>query len=328
MVLRSYREHIQEESYEINGLSVPLERRKGVALSSSLYEIVTAKVIESLKKGTVPWRKPWNVNTLLPCNATTNRPYRGVNILLLGLSPFADHRWLTFKQAQELGGKVKQGERSTMVVFWKFPERKQSEDDEDSWKQNAPILRYFNVFNVEQVEGIEVAPIPIQGNLTDEHRIGRADALVCSMPNPPFIEERGQQAWYHPESDMVRIPKVSSFSSIDEYYSTLFHELGHSTGHEKRLKRSGVAGKVHFGSEEYSREELVAELTSSFCCATVALDNSIHDNSVAYINSWMNSLRSDPKALVIAAAQAQKATDYIKGIEYPLNAKPPILATV
>lgn len=214
-----------------------------------------------------------------------------------------------------------------MVVFWKFPEKKQCEDEEECRQRQAPILRYFNVFNAEQIEGIELAPLPSTGTLTEEHRIGRADALVCSMTDPPFIEERGQQAWYHPESDIVRIPKIGSFETIDEYYATLFHELGHATGHEKRLNRSGVAGKVHFGSEGYSREELVAELTSSFCCATVALDNSVLDNSAAYIQSWMTSLRSDPKALVVAAAQAQKAADYIKGIEYPLLPKVPTLTT-
>ena len=295
-------------------------------MSATLYEIVTEKIIEALEKGVVPWRKPWNTTAQLPCNATNNRPYRGVNVFLLGLMPYADHRWLTFRQAQELGGTVRQGEKSTLVVFWKYPDKKPDVEDEEERRRSAPILRYFNVFNAEQVEGLNLPPLPSVGNLTEAHRIERAEVLVRSMIDPPQIQEVGTKAGYSPSRDLVRIPQIGSFDSIDQYYATLFHELAHSTGHGKRLNRPGVTGQVRFGSERYAREELVAELASAFCCATVALDNSILENSAAYIESWIASLRRDPKAIVVAAGQAQKAADYIKGIQYPLVADIPTLA--
>jgi antirestriction protein ArdC len=136
------------------------------------------------------------------------------------------------------------------------------------------------------------------------------------MPDPPRIVEAGQSAWYRPADDLVSIPCLDRFESADSYYTTLFHELGHATGHEKRLKRSGVIGEVRFGSGEYSREELVAELTSAFCCATVSLDNDLIEDSASYINGWLKVLKEDPKAMVIAAAQAQKAADHIRGVQY------------
>lgn len=253
---------------------------------------------------------------MLPVNALTNKQYRGVNILLLGLSPFADRRWLTYRQATELGGKVKTGEKSSMVVFWKQWEKKQKDGEDEEKPKSIPVLRYYNAFNVEQIEGLNLAPVFSSDRLSDKDRIARAESLIDSMPHPPFIEERGVEAWYMPEKDLVRIPKIESFSTIDSYYSVKFHELAHSTGHTSRLNRPGVMESVHFGSEGYSREELVAELTAAFCCATVSLDNVIETNSAPYIRGWMQALRHDPKAIVIAAAQAQKATDYIKGIEY------------
>ena len=290
---------------------------RGQSLSNNLYEIVTSKIIEAMKNGVVPWRKPWSVNTLLPCNLKFNRPYRGINVLLLGLSPFADHRWLTLKQANELGGKIKAGEKCTMVVFWKFPEKKETPEDTEKEPQRlVPILRYFNVFNIEQVDGLTVPPVPDRGQLSEQNRVNRAELLATSMPNPPFIEEKGDQAWYQPESDVVRIPKLGQFETIDAYYATLYHELGHATGHPSRLNRSGVVGQIHFGSDGYSKEELVAELTSAFCCATVSLDNSLIEDSASYIQGWLSVLKAEPKVLVYAAAQAQKAADYIKGIVY------------
>ncbi len=286
-------------------------------MSGNLYEIVTLKIIEALSEGVVPWRKPWNSSAHLPCNLKFNRPYRGVNMLLLGLSRFGDHRWLTFKQAQELGGKVKAGEKSTMVVFWKLPEPKPNQPEPESdAPRPVPILRYFNVFNVEQIEGLSVAPVATTGSLTEKDRIDRADVLATSMPNPPFVEEQGSEAWYHPEKDMIRIPQITQFDSIDSYYGTLFHELAHATGHPSRLNRKGVTDKIHFGSEGYSKEELVAELGSAFCCATVSLDNSLIQDSASYIQGWLSVLKGDPKMLVYAAAQAQKAADYIKGVGY------------
>ncbi|MEI7575544.1 MAG: zincin-like metallopeptidase domain-containing protein [Armatimonadota bacterium] len=283
-------------------------------MAQNLYELVTSKIIAALDHGVVPWKKPWHVQSQIPVSLTANKPYRGVNSLLLGLAPYEDHRWLTFKQIGTLGGQVKRGEKSTQVVFWKFPEP--SSDDEESKKARAPLLRYYSVFNVEQTEGLNVPALLDRKPVEERERIVKADLLVKSMPNPPRIEETGTAAWYKPSQDLVQVPKIENFSSSDQFYLTLLHELGHATGHKSRLNRKGVTDQVHFGSGEYSKEELVAELTAAFCAAEVSLDNSLIGDSASYIASWLKVLRNDPKAIVFAAAQAQKAADYIKGAQY------------
>jgi len=282
----------------------------------NLYEQVTSTILSSLKRGVIPWQKPWSTTASIPVNAFSNRQYRGVNVLLLGLAPYSDHRWLTYKQVNEKGGSVRKGEKSTMVVFWKFPEPKNATDQEkEEARKQVPLLRYYSVFNAEQCEGLEL-PEVYKPTESPNQRIARADLLVRSMPDPPLITEAGSAAWYRPVDDLVNIPPLNRFTSADSFYATLFHELGHATGHEKRLKRTGVIGEIRFGSGEYSREELVAELTSAFCCATVGLDNQLIEDSASYIEGWLDVLKADPKAVVIAAAQAQRAADHIRGITY------------
>lgn len=280
----------------------------------NLYEQVTSSILSSLRRGVVPWRKPWSTAASIPVNAVSGRAYRGVNVFLLALAPYTDHRWLTFKQVKEKGGSVRKGERSTLVVLWKFPEPKAGEEPEPTeTKRPSPLLRYFSVFNAEQCEGLDLPEI--HRSFEREHqRIERAELLVRSMPDPPTITESGNAAWYRPSDDHVNVPPLKRFSSADSYYATLLHELGHATGHERRLNRTGVVGEILFGSGEYSKEELVAELTSAFCCATVSLDNDLLEDSAAYIDGWLKVLKCDPKAMVIAAAQAQKAADYIRGV--------------
>lgn len=281
---------------------------------SRVYQIVTDRIVAALQQSVVPWRKPW-AETQPPCNALTNRAYRGVNILLLSLAPYADHRWLTHKQVEERGGKVKPGEKSTLVVFWKrFDPPKEDDGATEKRQPHTPLLRYFLIFNVEQTEGLGLPALHHPSHHGTE-RIDKAELLVRSMPDPPRICE-GKSAWYRPSDDVVHIPALTRFKTADAYYSTLFHELGHATGHERRLNRQGVTAEVQFGSGTYSQEELCAELCSAFCCATVELDNSLIDDSASYINGWLSILRNDAKALVIAAAQAQKAADYIKGVQY------------
>ena len=284
---------------------------------SRLYETVTEKIVKSLKRGVVPWRKPWRETCALPINIASGKAYRGINVFLLGLAPYADHRWLTFKQVQERGGKVRQGEKGTLVVFWKQLEFEEiDESTGEVCKRRTPMLRYFTVFNVEQVEGIDFAS-PYMGEPLDEaQRMERAELLVAGMPSPPAIHGKARSAYYVPKEDAVYMPAFERFASADHYYGTLFHELAHASGHESRLNRKGVTEVVRFGSNDYSREELVAELTSAFCCATVGLDNSLTEDSASYISGWLDVLGDDPKAVVIAAAQAQKAADYIRGVTY------------
>lgn len=283
---------------------------------SAAYEAVTARIVESLERGTVPWRRPW-ADAKLPANAVSGRPYRGVNVFLLGVGMFRDHRWLSFRQAQRLGGHVRSGERSMLAVFWKRLgiESADPETGEVAGRE-IPFLRYYHVFNVEQCEGLRLPPLPSPEGDDPKLRIARAEEIVRSMPDPPRIAEGGSQAFYRPSDDLVQVPRLESFRDTDAFYATIFHELGHSTGHERRLNRPGVTAEIRFGSESYSREELVAEMASAFCCAHAGLDNSLLENAASYIGGWLKALKDDPRAVTIAAAQAQRAADRILGIAY------------
>lgn len=251
---------------------------------ASIYSTVTARILEALAGGVVPWRKPWRGGDALPANAVTNRPYRGINLFLLSMAPFSDHRWLTFQQAHGLGGHVRKGARSSIAIFWKKWEIRNSVGPErESAPQVVPLLRFYRVFNVEQCEDLAIADPAGWSASTSHERIARAEAVVRSMPHPPAIREEGCAAWYNPKLDLVQVPPLRTFETVDAYYSTLLHELAHATGHESRLKRPGVTDTAMFGSVEYSREELVAELGSAFCCASLGLDNSLVENSASYI---------------------------------------------
>lgn len=281
-------------------------------MENLVYDLVTKRVLDALSKGVVPWRKPWREKQL-PKNAVSGRTYRGVNLLLLGLSEFFDHRWLTMRQANELGGEVIRGSKASLIVFWKRWTPQEDDDDETSKQRAISLLRYYHVFNVEQCEGLDVEPLQPPDALTDRDRLAEAEGLVKGMPDPPTMEEKGESPWYSPSRDVVRIPPLSVFDSAGGYYATLFHELGHATGHVRRLARKGVMDRAIFGSDDYSREELVAEMTSAFCCASVGLDNSIVEDSARYVASWLRVLETDHKAVVVAAAQAQRAADFIRG---------------
>jgi len=282
----------------------------------TLYESVTSSILAAMERGVVPWRKPWACHNALPTNVVTNRPYRGANVFLLSMSGFEDHRWLTFKQVQERGGHVKAGERSTPVIFWTRwkPQEAVGEEDTEPRHVEVPLLRSYRVFNAEQCDGLNLPELYRSEPLGERERVERADLLVQSMPSPPVIQERGRAAWYKPASDLVQVPPLKRFDSVDSFYGTLFHELGHATGHPTRLNRKGVAETARFGSRDYSHEELVAELSSAFCCALLGLDNSVLENAASYIHGWMEALRDKPKVFIVAAAQAQKAADYISGL--------------
>lgn len=285
----------------------------------SPYQIVTDQIIEALSNGVVPWRKPWH-ETAPPCNAVSGRPYHGINFFLLGLARYLDHRWLTYQQAKELGGHVRAGEKATLVVFWKKWEVENADASTGNLKrERIPLLRNYFVFNVQQCEDLMVPQLAVLTKPENE-RIALAEQLVQGLPDPPRLHLGCNQACYYPLVDVIQIPEIRAFISADAYYATLFHELGHATGHQTRLNRRGVMEQPRFGSADYSHEELVAELTSSYCCAALGLDNSLIDNAASYIDSWLSKLKSDPKAIVIAAGQARRAADYLRGERHHLSA--------
>ena len=270
--------------------------------TKDVYSIVTDRILSQLEEGTVPWHKPWSTGT--PSKAVSKRPYSGVNLFLLPNA--ADHRWVSFKQARDLGGNVRKGEKSSMVVFWKMQET----EDDDGKKKVIPILRYYNVFNVAQCEGLKLPALAT----TDNALIIDAESIVASMPNRPELLD-GYAAFYTPSRDTVTIPALEAFVSSERYYSTLFHELTHSTGHASRLDRHAKDG-LSFNrlSHAYSKEELVAEFGAAFLCATTGIDvDATERQSAAYIASWAKVLQSDKRLIVAASSRAQKAVKYIIG---------------
>jgi antirestriction protein ArdC len=284
-------------------------------MSETVYQVITDRVIALLQQGTIPWQKPWQGAELAPQNLVSRKAYRGVNVFLLHAMHYTSPYWLTFKQAQELGGHVRKGEKSCPVVFWKW-----LEVERDGERERVPFLRYYSVFNAAQCEGIE-GHLPSSTSPTREHSpVQTAERIVANMPKRPAVKHGLAQAFYSPGEDYVGMPSPEQFRSGEDYYSVLFHELTHSTGHESRLARKGVSATdgqwSAFGSNPYAKEELVAEMGAAFLCGQAGIVERTLDNSAAYVASWLSRLKDDPKLVVQAAAQAQKAADFILAVSH------------
>lgn len=278
---------------------------------NKVYEIINDRILEQLEKGEIPWKKPWQTQGELPVNLASGKPYRGINIILLTMAGHASPYWVTFKQAKKLGGHVKKGATAMPVLFWKICERETDKKDEDGKPitEKYPVARYYSVFNVEQCKGIDY-PKPDKKN---HEPIKACEKLVDGMKDKPPIEHAGSRAFYRPSTDSITVPEQGFFDKIEGYYSTLFHELVHSTGHESRIKRAGVTDGALFGSEKYSKEELIAEFGACFLCGIAGIETKTIENSAAYIQSWKKRITDEPKLLIHASANAQKAVDYIQG---------------
>jgi len=280
-------------------------------MKKNVSEIITDAIINKLESGVIPWRKPWNGSANAPRNLVTGKPYRGINAFLLACTGFSSPYFLTFKQVQDKCGLVNKGASSFPVVFWSHVT---VEDSETGDEKNIPFMRYYRVFSVEQTN----LPIPpITEVPLDFNPIEEAEKIIAAMPGCPEIRHGQAKAYYSPTLDYVNMPKHELFHSSEEYYSTLFHELAHSSGHASRVGRKGVTEASYFGSHEYSKEELIAEMSAAFLCGEIGIAPATLDNSVAYIQSWLRALKSkDNKNMVITAAgAAQKAVDYILGRE-------------
>jgi antirestriction protein ArdC len=289
-----------------NSLSPPEHIRK-------TYEIITDRIIATLEAGIVPWHKPWEEG--MPRNLVSGKAYRGINVFMTASAGFASPYWLSFKQCKDLKGSIVAGSKGTPVVFWKWLDVDDETSEHADTKQ-IPMLRYYTVFNLEQTTGINPAKIPALPERTFEP-IAACDALVDGMPKRPLIRHGEPKAYYRPASDLVNMPAKEVFDGPAEYYSTLFHELTHSTGHESRTNRHKEEGAdCLFGSESYSKEELVAEMGAAMLCGVCSIENATIDNSAAYIASWLRVLKGDKQIVIYAAAQAQRASDYIQGITY------------
>ena len=269
----------------------------------NVYEIITDRIIEKLEKGTAPWCKPWTGGEM-PRNLITGKVYRGINLFLLNIANYTSPYWLTFNQCKEKGGTVKAGQKATPIVFWKIDENK-----DENGEKKAPLLRYYNVFNAEQCEGLNIPQL--EQETREFAPIEVCMMTIAAMPKAPSIQHKQPKAYYVPSMDYVNMPKPESFKSAEEYYSVLFHELTHSTGHASRLNRKGINVNNGFGSSDYGKEELIAEMGAAFLCGCTGIENRTLDNSASYVAGWLNAIKEDKKIVITAAAAAQKAADYI-----------------
>ena len=281
-----------------------------------VYAIVTEKIINMLESGVVPWRRPWT-STGLPRNLVSKKPYKGINYFLLSASKYVSPFWLTYRQATEFGGHVRKGEESTIVVFWKAEDVKQSSEaleaeETDDKNRRRFLLRYYRLFNLEQCELPQAVLDKLPKIETHEHDpIEAAERIIAGIPNPPEIQYAGSRAFYSPITDRITLPPRELFSSAEEFYATLNHEESHAVGHPKRLNRKSITEAAPFGSPTYCFEEIVAEMSAAYLCAEAGISPAVIDNEAAYIQGWLKKIRSEKRLVVSAAAQAQKAADFI-----------------
>ena len=279
---------------------------------------ITERIIAMLEKGVAPWRKPWKPGTC-PRSGSTGKVYRGINLIILASYGYSNPVWFTFNQIRKLGGAVRKGEKSAPVVYWKWYEKKTGELDGDGneEKRRWGVPFSFNVFNVQQTEGLpEKWTKVVEWEEDDWNPVEEADKIVKGYKDAPeILHDVSARAFYRPDNDTVHVPTRDSFSTAEKYYSTLFHELGHSTGHDSRLGREGIVEFDHFGSMNYSKEELIAEMTSAFLCGFAGMEMAELDNHTAYIKGWMSKLKKNEDWILWASSRAQKSSDHILGIE-------------
>ena len=272
-------------------------------MKKNLYEEVTQKILDELKKGVVPWQKPWVSERAI--NYVTRKPYRGINVLLLDRSG----EYLTFKQCKDAGGHVKKGEHGNMIVFFKMLEHEIEKEDGTKELEQFPYLTCSTVFHISQCEGVKSKTEPLPEN--ENQPMQEAESIIREYINREHIRyeqiKGSDRACYNPLTDSVKLPDLSQFTNSPSFYSTAFHELAHSTGHQKRLNRP-----IHnrFGDEKYSQEELVAEISAAMMLSTLNIQGEFK-NSVSYIESWSSFLKDNVKAIINASTQAQKAVDFI-----------------
>jgi len=288
----------------------------------NVWQIVSERIIGELEKGTVPWQKPWTSEGIIGAyNLFTGKDYRGINRILLAPGAYA-----TFRQVQKMGGSVKKGSAGNLVVFWGPSKKEREIKDPDTQevidvkKETYFVLRYYYVFHESDIvlkDGTKTK-LRIPGKKkTTAQKIKIAEGIIKGYQNGPSIIKCSDIAAYSPSSDAIYMPKISQFKNSKFFYATMFHELVHSTGHESRLNRGLNGG---FGSHEYSKEELVAEIGANILCNNAGIDTQeVFQHNAAYIKSWLGKLKNNPRWIVSAAQQAEKAADRILGHQPDYN---------
>ena len=305
---------------------------------------VVERILDMVKaEGKLPWTKPWGTKAGVEVAdgyteitwtprfwSRHGRPYDGINVLILGMTGL-EGEWITFKQCQSEGGRVKKGAKATTVVFWSMIKKEETDPDTGEKKvRTIPLLKTYNVFHISQCEGLEQKhnPKPRTIRIAKTKWKPLSDCAADTIPAAENVvagyitreshlklvrDQYSDRACYYPDLDKVDVPMIQQFDNAAEFYSTLFHELGHSTGHETRLNRDI---RNFFGSDKYSREELVAEITAASILNILGIEsgNSFR-NSAAYVQDWSEHIKNDPMMFVTAAARADKAVNLILGIE-------------
>lgn len=292
-----------------------------------LYEQITNRLISQLEKGVVPWKSPYLHSSVMPRNYSTQKEYRGINVLLLGSLCFSSPYFLTFLQAKELGGTVRKGEHGHLVVKYGTYSRANPAEEDDANQRSRGYLKGYTVFNSSQIDGIQFPEASSLPDLTTTQKTDFARGIIESMPQRPPIFTGSSLPCYRKHTDSVHMPENRLFHDEEGYYSTLFHELAHATGHESRLSRrsllenKGIDASGDTSRKIYAEEELVAEIAASFLNAEAGILEEKIANSAAYIQSWVNALRTkDARGWIVrAAAQGQRAADFILGRELSLD---------
>ncbi len=288
---------------------------------NNLAETVTNEIIEGIQNENLTWEQVWNPRNA-PKNYASNRPYLGFNALWLAWiansKKFSTPYFLTFKQAKQLGGNVRKDEKGIKVVFWKISRfvkgqttNEQGQDEEVYGRKFTPFL--WTVFNIDQIEGVDFKVNEPEERVFEP--IETCEQIISGFADCPKIVNYGDEAFYSPSSDYINMPEKKAFKGEEQYYSVLFHEAIHSTGHVSRLGRFlERPALVGFGSVEYSKEELIAEMGASYLNAFAGIKEVNFKNSLAYLKGWLKPLQDDPKMLIYAAQKAHQAANYILGI--------------
>jgi antirestriction protein ArdC len=292
--------------------------------SSDLCESITNRIINGLQDGHVPWRNPIKEGVpTLPTNLISGKEYTGINVLLLSMADFTSNFWCTYNQACSAGGSIKPGSESTPIVFWniRVSHKRTKETIDHQTYLNLPknqkldftvkpFGQYYSLFNADQIDGLELPP-PVR-NLSLNQKMTECENIVAEYSDKPKIIFKPCVPHYAPAVDEIRMPNLNEYRDSESFYSILFHEMAHSSGHTSRLNRPGVTlEKIEFGTESYALEELIAEICSSFLCGLAQIENTVLDNNISYINNWISVLNNDKYMIVKAASQAQRAFNYI-----------------
>lgn len=272
-----------------------------------IYQTITDRIINQLKSGHIPWVKTWKGVNTGAFNRVSKQPYSLLNQMLLK----HDGEYASFKQWTELGGHIRKGEKSEIVVYWNIIDKEVTNKDGEKEVKHIPLLKYYNVFHISQVDGVE----PLEKPLSDIQPIESAEKVINDYVNREGINYRetvSNKAYYSPLMDAVVVPSKNQYTNINDFYATAFHELTHSTGYNSRLARISTTNIAAFGSHEYSKEELIAEIGSASLLNLLGLETSkTFRNTTAYIQSWLQVLKNDNRFIVSAASKAEKAVNFI-----------------